>query len=93
VAVLQSRSPSNQGKKTEYQAEARAHFGEARKVFQAAHDQYEKLWKSYGVFINEAQEPEKFRDRQKAEFKYIQAQLNLALVTYEEAQSYDRKSA
>ena len=92
VEVLQSRSPSNAGTKSEFQAKARKYFGEARKVFQAAHDQYKAEWEKYGVFIDQVKERQEYEAREKAALNYIQAQLNLAIVTYEEAQTYDAGS-
>jgi hypothetical protein len=93
VLVLQSRSPSNQGKKAEFQKQARDYFAEARKVFQAALTRHEAAWKKFPVYIDKAKDPEQFEQRGKAELAYLQSQLNLALVTYEEAQSYDAGSA
>jgi hypothetical protein len=92
VLVFQSRSPSNQGKKAEFQTQARGFFAEARKVFQAALVQHDAAYKKFPVYIDKAKEADRFEQRGKAELAFLQSQLNLALVTYEEAQSYDRET-
>ena len=92
VEVWHSRSPSNETKKAEYQQNARKLVAQARKVFQQAHDQHQAAWKSYPVYIDKQTEPEKFDARREAEVRFIRAQLDLALCTYEEAQTYDRGS-
>jgi len=91
VEVWQSRSPNNQAKKAELQTRGRGLVAQARKIFQAAHDQHEKTFKSFPVFIDKLKEKEQFLARRLAEVNYIRAQLDLALCTYEEAQTYAEK--
>jgi len=92
VEIVQSRNPVNQGAKGDYQKRARDYIGQARKVFDAALKQHETAWKSFGTFIDKAQFPEKVAAREKAEVNMIRAQLDLALCTYEEAQTYETGS-
>ena len=90
VEVLQSRSPNNLAQKPQFQTNARAFIGEARKVFQDANDKYEAAYKGYPVYIDKAKDKQIYEAREAALVSYIQAQLNLAIVTYEEAQCYDK---
>lgn len=92
VEIIQSRSPANQGAKAEYQTRARALVQQARKVFQTALEQHESEWKSYGTYINRDTESQKYEARARAEVNMIRAQLDLALCTYEEAQTYETGS-
>jgi tetratricopeptide (TPR) repeat protein len=89
VETLQSKAPANQGAKADYQNRARQYIAQARQVFQTAYQQHETSWKSYGTYINRDEEPQKFEARAKAEVNMIRAQLDLALCTYEEAQTHD----
>lgn len=87
--LLQSKSPANAGTKGEFLAKARGFFTAARGVFQPAHDQYKAQWEKFPKFIDRAKDKSQYEDREKALVNYIQAQLNLAIVMYEEAQSYE----
>ena len=93
VEVQQARSPANAGTKAQYQTKARELVGKARAIFQAAHDQHEAVWKKFPSFINQSTDKELYEQRREAEIKYIKAQLDLALSTYELAQTYDPGSA
>lgn len=90
VEILQSKMPANEGNKGEFRKRARGYIAQAKKVFQTARDQHEAKWKSFGTFIDQQKEPEKFRQRSLAEVNLIQAMLDLAQSTYEEAQTYDQ---
>lgn len=92
VETMKARSPSNSSKKVEFQQKARELIKEARAVFQDAHDQFQAKWKSYRTFIDQRDEPVLFRERRKAEIAYIRSQLDLALCTYAESQTYDPKA-
>jgi hypothetical protein len=92
VEVMQSKAPGNSGQKADFQKKARAHFAEARKVFQAAHDRYKEAYEKFDKFIDKTQKG-KYEAREEAYRNYIQAQLNLAVLTYEEAQTYDKGSS
>ena len=93
VEVLQSRSPGNVAQKGDFQKKARAHFAEARKVFQAAHDRFKEAYGKFDKYIDKNKDKVKYEAREAAYRNYIQAQLNLAVITYEEAQTYDKGSA
>jgi len=92
VEILQSRSPANQGSKRELQAKARALIAKARLVFQTAFDQHEAAWKKQPGFIDEQKEPQQYAARAKSEVNMITAMLNLAMCTYEEAQTHNTGS-
>lgn len=93
VEVQQARSPANAGTKAQFQTKAREYVGKARAIFQAAHDQHEAAWKKFPSFIEQSKDKEQYEQRREAEIKYIKAQLDLALSTYELAQTYDAGSA
>jgi tetratricopeptide (TPR) repeat protein len=93
VEILQSRAPANQGSRSEFQAKARALVAKARDVFQTAFTQHETAWKTYGTFIDRTKDEAKYDARAKSEVNMIRAQLDLALCTYEEAQTYDADAA
>lgn len=93
VEIIQSRNPNNAASKGALQEKARGFLGEARKVFKAAHDKYEAQYKTYPVFIDPEKDKPEFEAREKALVNYIQAQLNLGITRYEEAQTYDRDNS
>jgi hypothetical protein len=91
VERYQSQSPSNLAKKAEFQKRARAYFGEAQKTFQAAHDRYkEALDKSEKGNIPKT-DP-RFQAREEVLTNFINAQFHLAVLMYEEAQTWDKGS-
>lgn len=92
VMLTLARSPNNVARKVEVQKRARGFIGEARKVFQADHDQCEAVYRAFPVFIDKLKERAKHGARERAKGNLIQAQLNLAMATYEEAQTYDNMS-
>ena len=92
VEVWKSQSPTNEGNKAEYQANARKLVGQAKAIFTTAFNQHEKAWKEFPVYIDPEKDSEQFEARQQAEVRYMRAQLDLAMCTYEEAQTYDRGS-
>lgn len=90
--VLQSKLPSNLGAKRDLQNKARETLAKARAVFQTAYDQHDANFKKYPVFIDQVKDPDQFAARSKVETNLITASLNLAMCTYEEAQSHDAGS-
>lgn len=90
VEIYKAQSPANEGNKPEYQKKARDLIAKAREIFQSAHDKHKAAWESYPKFIDEQDNRQLFAERQKAETAYLRAQLDLALTTYEEAQTYDK---
>jgi tetratricopeptide (TPR) repeat protein len=87
--TLQSQSPSNSGDREKYAKLAENSIDTARKVFQSAHDEHEKRWKTFPVHTSD---PVLKKRREDAEVDYIRAQLDLAMTTYEEAQIHPRTS-
>jgi hypothetical protein len=90
--VQQSKSPTNQGGKREFQNKARETLAKARAVFQAAFDQHDANYKTYPAFIDQQKDPDQYAARAKVEQNLITASLSLAMCTYEEAESYDAGS-
>jgi cellulose synthase operon protein C len=93
VEVWQSKSPGNKDTRTEFQNKARALVLKAREIFSTAMTQHKATWETFPAFVDRIEEPQQFAARAKAEQRYIQAQLDIAMCTYEESQSYDRTSA
>lgn len=87
--VMQSKSPANQGAKRDFQNRARETIAKARTVFQTASDQLEANIKKFPAFIDKEKDPEQYAARAKVEENLMTATLNLALCTYEEAQTFD----
>ncbi|MFN0054632.1 MAG: hypothetical protein ACKV0T_20870 [Planctomycetales bacterium] len=90
--TLQSRSTGKGAQKEDLQKQARAQFVEAGKVYQAAHDRFREEYEKYDKFIPKT-EKARYEARESAYVNWIQAQLNLALLQYENAQSFDKGSA
>ncbi|MGD9857318.1 MAG: hypothetical protein AB7U20_20440, partial [Planctomycetaceae bacterium] len=91
VEVWQADAPSNQGSHEAFRQRARTLISLARDVFQKAHDQHQAAWEQVKGFIPE-EEMVKRAERAKIEGLYMQAQVDLARCTYEEAQTYDAGS-
>ena len=91
VANIEARSPSNEGKRDALRAQARQSIRKAREIFTTAHGQYESRWQQFPVHIPEDQRDLR-AEREKVEAKYMRVQIDLALCTYEEAQTYDEGS-
>ncbi|MEX0716755.1 MAG: hypothetical protein WD066_09215 [Planctomycetaceae bacterium] len=87
VQVWQSQSPENEGRRAEFQAEARTQIEQARAIYQSAHDKFKAEFDKYPVYIPET-EKERREARSAAELGHIVARLNLAQCTYEQAQTY-----
>lgn len=90
--VLQSKAPSNQGTKRDFQAKARETIAKARVVFQTAYDQHEANFKKFPAFIDQKNDPQQYAARAKTEQNLITASLMLGRCTYEEAQTYEPDS-
>lgn len=94
VAVLQSNSPIKRAQRKELQDQARQYFDNARKQFDEAGKKFQAKYKKFPSFIDPAQPGSKQQidDRREAQLDLMQAQLNLAVIEYEDAQTYDRDS-
>lgn len=93
LETWQARSPGNEGNRGEFQRRAFDSIRAARDIFQTARDQHEKTWKSFPPYLDQKAQPQQFEQRRLAEVRFIQAQLDLAESTYEEAQTYDKDDA
>lgn len=90
VALLQARSPSNANKREEFLNVAKGHFEQARKLFQDAATKYDKQWQAFGAFVDPVKEAEKFEAKNETERMKVRAELDVAIVLYEEAQSFEK---
>ena len=88
VELQQSRSPANATHKGEFQKRARGYFAEARKVWQTAYDRYKEAYDKFDKFI--PQNDKRHDAREEVFSKMLQSQLQLAVMTYKEGQTYDR---
>ena len=87
VSTIESQSPSKAGRRKELQAKALNYINAARNIFTGARDTYQKDLNKFPKFIP----PEKTKEiaaRKQAEVNLMQAKINLAKTTYEEAQIY-----
>ncbi|MBX3438387.1 MAG: hypothetical protein KF861_12925, partial [Planctomycetaceae bacterium] len=88
VETWQADAPANRDSREALRERARALIGRARSVFQTAHDQHQAAWEQVKGFIPEDQQAKR-AERAKVEGLFMQAQVDLARCTYEEAQTYD----
>ena len=87
VKIWEANSPANEQNSEKFRLEARALLAKARQTFQTAHDLHKAAYEKFRVFVDPS-DKEKFEARGKAEIDYMRAQLDLALCTYEEAQTF-----
>ncbi len=92
VEIVQSRSPANEQNRASFQRRARQLIQQARQVFQKAHDQHKAAWEGFPRYIDPDRDSEQYAAREVAELGYMQAQLDLGLCAYEDAQTYDKES-
>ncbi len=92
VAVMQSNSPNKRAQRKEFQELARKYFDDARSQYAEAEKKYEAEYKKFPSFIDSTAPKTKqlIEDRQQALLDLLQARLNMAIVEYEYAQSFDR---
>ena len=88
--VLRAKTAASAEQRDELLQQARGHFEQARKLLQKAAAKYDKQWKSFGPFIDRMKQPEQFRSKQEVEQKKLKAELNLAILPYQLAQSYEK---
>src|SRR5438067_1770387 len=88
VELQQSRAPGNSAQKADFQKKARAHFAEARKVYQTAYDRYKEAYDKFDKFIPKTDK--RYDAREEIFNKMVQSQLQLAVMTYEDGQTYDK---
>lgn len=91
VKIWESESPANKANQEKFRLEARELLTKARETFQKAHDLHKAHYETFPKFIPQ-EDKEPFEARQKAEIDYMRAQIDLALCTYAEAQTYEEGS-
>jgi tetratricopeptide (TPR) repeat protein len=91
LALLQADNPNNEARRGEFQGQARGHFDAARKSFADARDRFSAALKSFPAFIPETDKKQR-EAKSQARINLMQAMLNLGLVEYEFAQSYNKDS-
>ncbi len=92
ATVRQSRSTDDDDRKSELQRTARATFAKARELFQAEHDRFQAEYDRFDKFIPKS-DTVRYETRELVFRQYIQAQLNLAVLLYEEAQAWDKEAS
>ncbi len=90
VEIIKARNPSNSAEKPKFQQAARGFLDQAKAVYTEAKNKYEALYKTFDTFIDPDRDKKLYEERESALVNFIQAQLNLAITTYEQAQTYDR---
>ena len=93
VEIFQSKSPTNQGNKSEFQRKGRDLVQKAREVLKLAFDQHEAAFKKFPPYIDEQKEPKLHADRERVERSMILESLSLGKCTYNEAKTYDPSAA
>ena len=91
VKIWESESPANKDNNEKFRLEGRDLLTKAREIFQKAHDQHKAAYDQFPKFIPQ-EDKERYEARSKAEIAYMRAQIDLALCTYEEAQTFPRGS-
>ncbi len=87
VKIWEADSPANEQNSEKFRLEARSLLAKAREIFQTAHDQHKAAFDKFPKYIDPSQK-EELESRSKAEIAYMRAQIDLALCTYEEAQTF-----
>ena len=87
--IWDAEAPGNADKKKQLQDQARTIIDTAKKIYQAAFDQYDAQYKTFPKFIDEKEDPEGYRIRFEAQVKYLRAHYNLVRCTYERGQTFD----
>jgi len=82
---------ANSDEKIASQRKAREFFAAAREIYQADHDRNKADYDKFDKFIPRSDKA-RYDAREQAYLLYIQAQLYLAVLDYDEAQSWDRGS-
>ena len=86
VKIWESKSPANKENQDQFRGEARGLLAKARETFQKAHDLHKAHYESFPKHI--PKEDPRYDSFRKAEIDYMRAQIDLALCTYADAQTY-----
>ena len=89
VEIWTGEKPSNAGSRVRFQESARELIAQARQVFESAEAQHKATWESFPTFIPD-EEADRRAARDQAEVFFIEAQLDLAMCLYWEAQTHNR---
>ncbi|MBW3540410.1 MAG: hypothetical protein KY476_09075 [Planctomycetes bacterium] len=87
IIIWKLQSPGDKGNEPAMRDEARKLIAQARDVFQKAHDRYKAEYEKFPVHIPDDQK-QQLEARRQVELAYMQAQFDLAMCTYEEAQTW-----
>ncbi len=90
--MWETEAPSNADRRIELQQQARDLIGQAKDIYQVAHDQYKQQYEAFPQFIDETKEEEQYAARLLARGRYLRAWLNLVRCTYERGRTYDKGS-
>ncbi|RMG33445.1 MAG: hypothetical protein D6725_15695 [Planctomycetota bacterium] len=89
VLIWQAEAADTEEQQQKLRDQAREAVKRAREIFRTAHDQHKAAWEAFPKFIDQEKDKEQYELRRQAETRYIRAQVDLALTTYVEAQTYD----
>jgi hypothetical protein len=87
--LQKAKSAEDPVEKGKHLRKAREFFEEGRRRFRASHDSLKAAYEKFDKFIPKEDAP-RYEARERAYGLYVQAQLNLAMTTYEEAQTWER---
>lgn len=91
IKLLETQSTSEPKEQTALRTDARKNILQARKIFQSARAGFKKAWEAFPTSIPSDQE-DLLTARRLAEQRYLQADIDLALCTYEEAHTHPKGS-
>ncbi len=92
VLIWEAEAAGTDEQKEKLREQAREAVKQARAIFKVAHDQHKAAWEAFPKFIDQEKDREQYEKRREAEVRYIRAQIDLALTTYAEAQTYEPDS-
>ncbi len=88
MSLLEAATVDGKRDQERLRLDARKQFQKARNLYETARDQHKAAWDAFPRFVDAAKDPERHAASRKAKLNYVQTQLNLAILTYDEAQSY-----
>lgn len=92
VLIWEAEAADTEEQKEKLREQAREAVKQARAIFKVAHDQHKAAWEAFPKYIDPEKDKQQYEQRREAEVRYIRAQIDLALTTYTEAQTYDPDS-
>jgi len=91
INIWRARGDSSDDEKRR-RSNANDEIAMARELFQRAHDRHKQSWDELDAYIDKG-DKEKVETRQRVEAGYLQSQFDLAMCTYEEAQTFERSTS